>query len=376
MGREKEFRVLVAAGGTGGHLYPALAVLEHIENVTGKQLMAIFVGTANRIEARVVPQAGYEFTAIPISGFKGIFSLDTLILPFKIARSIGICRKIIKSFNPDVVLCTGAYISYPAGSAAFHENIPLVLMESNVAPGKAINLLSPKADLIITSFEESESFYNGNLKEKIVCLGNPVRKNICSLIPMEEARQALGLDTEKKTILAFGGSLGAKSINRAVNNLLYPFEKEGWQLIWQTGENYEVKGKINDNVKVFKYIDNMSLVYSASDLVVSRSGATSISEICITGKPSILVPLASASNNEQAINAAVMEDNGASIVLNDTDVENELYKSISLLIEHSDTLKLMGNAAKLLAKPGAAEDTAIKIVEIAGLKKGQEKTYK
>ncbi|OGU15582.1 MAG: undecaprenyldiphospho-muramoylpentapeptide beta-N-acetylglucosaminyltransferase [Ignavibacteria bacterium GWB2_35_12] len=375
MAREKEFRLLVAAGGTGGHLYPALAVLEHIENVSGKKLKAIFVGTSNRIESRVVPQLGYEFYDIPISGFKGLFSLDTLILPFKIARSIGICRKVIKSFEPDVVLCTGAYISYPAGAAAYHENIPLVLMESNVAPGKAINMLSQKADLIITSFEESENFYNENLSGRIVSLGNPVRKNICSLPPKEEARQALGLETHKKTILVFGGSLGAKSINHSVNNILFAIEKEGWQLIWQTGENYVVKGQVSENIKVFKYIDNMSLVYSASDLVVSRSGATTIAEICTAGKPSILVPLPSASNNEQAINANVMEANGASIIMPDEEVESNLYEYICKLIDDGNTLKSMSNSAKSLAKPDAAENSAKKIVELVELMKGKAKSF-
>ena len=375
MEQEKEFRMLVAAGGTGGHLYPALAVLEHIEKVSGKRLRASFVGTANRIESRVVPQMGYEFNTIPISGFKGIFSLDTIILPFKIARSIGICRKIIKNLKPDVVLCTGAYISYPAGAAAYHENVPLVLMESNVAPGKAINMLTQKADLIITSFEESENFYNENLEEKIVCLGNPVRKNICSLIPKEEARQALGLDAQKKTILVFGGSLGAKSINHAVNNLLFSFEKEGWQLIWQTGENYEIKGIINENVRVFKYIDNMSLVYSASDIVVSRSGATTIAEICIAGKPSILIPLPSASNNEQAINADVMEENGASVVIQDVDAEGKLFEYICKIIADGDSLKSMSKSSKSLAKPDAAENTAKKIVELVELLKGKAKSF-
>jgi UDP-N-acetylglucosamine--N-acetylmuramyl-(pentapeptide) pyrophosphoryl-undecaprenol N-acetylglucosamine transferase len=368
--QENEFRILVAAGGTGGHLYPALAVLEHIENVAGKQLKASFVGTANRIESRVVPQIGYEFNAIPISGFKGIFSLDTFILPFKIARSIGICRKIIQNFSPDVVLCTGAYISYPAGAAAHHENIPLVLMESNVAPGKAINMLSQKADLIITSFEESEDFYNENLRDRIVCLGNPVRKNICSLVPKEEARQALGLDTKKKTILVFGGSLGAKSINHSVNNILFAIEKEDWQLIWQTGENYVVKGQVGENIKVFKYIDNMSLVYSASDLFVSRSGATTIAEICIAGKPSILIPLPSASNNEQAINAYVMEENGASIIIQDEEVESKLYEYICKLIDDGDALKSMSKLAKSLAKPDASVNTAKIIVELVEKIKG------
>ncbi|MBI5324486.1 MAG: UDP-N-acetylglucosamine--N-acetylmuramyl-(pentapeptide) pyrophosphoryl-undecaprenol N-acetylglucosamine transferase [Ignavibacteriae bacterium] len=277
-----EFRILVAAGGTGGHLYPALAVLENIENVSGKKLKALFVGTSNRIESRVVPQSGYEFFPIPISGFKGLFSLDTFTLPFKIARSIGICRNLIRKFKPDVVLCTGAYISYPAGSAAHREKIPLILMESNVAPGKAINMLSQRADLIITSFEESEAYYNENLRSKIICLGNPVRKNICLPLTKEEARKELGLDMQKKTILVFGGSLGAKSINLAINNILFAIEREGWQLVWQIGENYVVQGNFSENVRVYKYIDNMSIAYSACDIVVSRSGATTVSEICAT----------------------------------------------------------------------------------------------
>ncbi|TAL67898.1 MAG: undecaprenyldiphospho-muramoylpentapeptide beta-N-acetylglucosaminyltransferase [Bacteroidetes bacterium] len=365
MGQEKEFRILVAAGGTGGHLYPALAVLEHIENVTGKKLRAEFVGTSKRIASSVVPQLGFKFHPIPISGFKGLFSIDILILPFKIARSIGICRKIIRNLNPDAVLCTGAYISYPAGAAAYHENVPLVLMESNVAPGKAINMLAQKADLIITSFEESESFYPNRIKSKIVMLGNPVRKNICSLLPKEEARKELGLEPNKKTILVFGGSLGAKSINQAVNNILFAFEREGWQLIWQTGENYIFKGQINKNVKVFKYIENMSIAYAAADVVCSRSGATTIAEICIAGKPSILIPLPSASNNEQLINAEVMEDNGASIIISNDEIGDKLYKSLSNLIDNNDILISMGKAAKRLSKTDAALNSAKRIVELS-----------
>ena len=175
---ENKFKILVAAGGTGGHLFPAIAVIEQLEKLNGNDFKAVFVGTDYRIESKIVPKLGYEFHSMPITGLSKLMSLNTLLLPFKILKSISICRRIIREFKLNAVLCTGAYISYPAGIAAAKENIPLILMESNVNLGKTIKQLSAKSSIIITAFEETKNFFSDDIHNKIRVVGNPVRKGI------------------------------------------------------------------------------------------------------------------------------------------------------------------------------------------------------
>ncbi len=366
-----KFKILVAAGGTGGHLYPALAVLENLEEFSGKKTEASFVGTANRIESRVVPGLGYEFNVLPISGYKGLFSPETLMLPFRVIRSKNICRSIIRRFKPDLVLCTGAYISYPAGNAAYDEKVTLVLMESNVSPGKSLKLLSRKADMIITAFEETADYFDKSLKARIEFLGNPVRADICNLPDKNEARTQLGLKKDTKTILAFGGSLGARTINNAISDNLKLIEGKECQLIWQTGEHFSIPRFIPANVKVMKYIENMAQAYAAADLVISRAGATSVAEICASGKPSILIPLSSASNNEQELNAKVLESKGASTVVKNDKIDEFLFDMVFKFISDEVKLSEMGKAASKLGKPGAAKEAASRIVELVELLRGK-----
>jgi UDP-N-acetylglucosamine--N-acetylmuramyl-(pentapeptide) pyrophosphoryl-undecaprenol N-acetylglucosamine transferase len=373
--QNNNFKILVAAGGTGGHLYPALAVLEHLEEFSGKKTEASFVGTAHRIESRVIPQLGYEFNIIPISGFKGLFSIETLFLPFKIIRSKNICKSIIRRFKPELVLCTGAYISYPAGLAAYDEKVTLVLMESNVSPGKSLKMLSHKADMIITSFEETAGYFDESLKSRIEFLGNPVRKEICNLPVQKEARTQLGLNTDKKTVLIFGGSLGARAINHEVSLYFRLIESENYQLIWQTGDKFQIPRNIPANVKVMKYIENMAQAYAAADLIVSRAGATSVAEICAAGKPSVLIPLSSASNNEQELNANVLAAKGASIVIKDDKINDYLFNVIYELLSDDEALSAMGRVASTLAKPDAANDSARKIVELVDSLKGKAVSF-
>jgi UDP-N-acetylglucosamine--N-acetylmuramyl-(pentapeptide) pyrophosphoryl-undecaprenol N-acetylglucosamine transferase len=361
---KKKIRALIAAGGTGGHLFPAMAVAEQLQILTGGSFHANFVGTSSKIESKVVPNSGYDFTPIPITGFKGIFSIDTLSLPYKILRSEQICRNIIKKNQINVVICTGAYISYPAGNAAFKENIPLVLMESNLTPGKAIRMLSSKASLIITAFPDSEKYYPSILSPRIKPLGNPVRKSILNISNRQAALNKFNLESEKNTILIFGGSLGAKSINHAAVELITALDSNKYQFIWQTGRDFQCPFADIDNLWSGDFIEDMASAYAAADLVLSRSGATTISELCVAGKAAILVPYPSASNNEQELNAQYLVDNDAAILIHEDALQENIVEIISELSNDKYRLKAMSEAALSLGKPNCSVDSANSIIAL------------
>ncbi len=361
---DNTIKAVIAAGGTGGHLFPALAIAEEFKVQTNGKFEAYFVGNPNKLEARIVPEQGYSFSPISITGFHGLMTPSTFTLPFRIVKSLMTIRQIIKKQKPDFVLCTGAYLSYPAGIAANQMRIPLVLMESNVYPGKTIRLLAPKADLIITTFEDSKKYFPENTHKNIVCLGNPLRKMFENMPSKETARQKLGLHPDKKTILIFGGSLGARAINQAARTAFELFIDSDVQFIWQTGNDYKLSSKLPDNVLMYKFIDDMATVYAAADLVVARSGATTIAELCYTSKPSILIPLPSASNNEQASNAVEMSQKGAAIIIDNVDVGAKLGALLKELIADSGRLITMSGEASLLSKRDAAGNSVKMIREL------------
>ena len=353
----KKIKAIIAAGGTGGHLFPALAVAEEFQARINGSFEAFFVGNPNKLESRIVPEQGYSFSPIPITGFRGVLTPSTLTLPYRIFKSVLTIRNLIKKNKPDFVLCTGAYLSFPAGLAAKQMGIPLVLMESNVFPGKTIKMLSPKADLIITTFEESTKYFPENTHKNIKCLGNPLRKMFDNMPSKEEAREQFGLDKNKTTVLIFGGSLGARAINQAARTAFEQFKSDDVQFIWQTGNDFRLNSELPANVKMLKFIDNMATAYAAADLVVARSGATTVAELCYTSKPSILIPLPSASNNEQASNAEELTKQGAAILIDNSEVGAILGDKIREIINDINKLEYMAKAADKLAKRDAAEQS-------------------
>ncbi len=364
MDATRKLKVLVAAGGTGGHLFPALAVVEELQTLLNGRLIPIFVGNGEKIESRVVPELGYQFHKIPVKGFSGMFQLSTLTLPIKIFNSILKCRSLIRKHKIDVCICAGAYISYPAGIAATQEHIPLILMESNVFPGKTNRLLSQKATAIFTAFDESERYFPQPIKRKIRCLGNPIRRQLINLPNQQEARIKFNLDPNKKTILVFGGSLGARSINQAIEKILPNFTNSDIQFLWQTGSNYIPPQELPANVTVLPFINDMASAYASADLVISRSGATTVTELCVVGKPSILIPLPTAANNEQELNAAVLEEKKAAVMLPDEHLNDELEAVIHNIISDNKLLSWMGKIAKSVAKPDAAKKSAEEVLKI------------
>ncbi len=364
MAKNEHINVLIAAGGTGGHLFPALAVAGQLEKIAGSSVSFDFVGTGNRIEADKVPALGYRFHPMPIKPFAGLFYLQSYMLPLNILRSTSLCRRLIRERHTGVVICTGAYISYPAGRAAAKSGVPLVLMESNVNPGKTIKMLASKASMIVTSFEETASYFDADTAKKVVKLGNPVRGDILARPGREESLKKFNLDPGKKTLLIFGGSLGARSVNHAAESIVTSDAVHDWQVIWQTGKNYTPGFEPPPNVHVSKFIDDMAAAYSAADFVICRSGATTVAELCAAGKPSLLVPYPSASNNEQEANARVLEESGAAVMLKDSEAPAKALSIFTELAGNAEMLSAMGRQASELAEPDAALKTAEAIIEL------------
>jgi len=361
--KQEPYKFLIAAGGTGGHFFPALAVAEQLKEQLNGNCEIIFIGTENRIESKKAPELGYRYYSMPITGFGGL-SFKTLVLPLRVLNSIYKARSVIKINKIEAVICAGAYISYPPGIAASFFGIPLFLMESNVNPGKSNAALAKHSTHIYTAFEESRKYFPSKEQEKVRHFGNPVRDYILNLPDKDDAQGDLGLIPGKPTVLVMGGSLGAMSINRAVERELNRFGEQDYQILWQTGNNYEPPLKHPKNIVPTKFIDDMSAAYAAADLIVGRSGATSVAEICVAGKPSILVPMPSASNNEQFLNAKVLQEREAAILINDSDIETQLFDNVDNLMQNSDMRIKMSRVARQLAKPDAAKRVAKDIIEV------------
>jgi UDP-N-acetylglucosamine--N-acetylmuramyl-(pentapeptide) pyrophosphoryl-undecaprenol N-acetylglucosamine transferase len=362
-----KFRVVVAAGGTGGHIFPAVAVVEQLMELTNGRCAATFLGSTDRMEARLIPSLGYPFHAMPISGFKGLRSASTLTLPLKILRSTRIAQDVIKRTKPHAVICTGAYISYPAGIAAQREGVPLIVLESNVNPGKANRRLAKNATAVVLAFEAAREYYPEAMASRLHVLGNPVRSQIDPRRSAEEARRSFGLDAKKRTVLIFGGSLGARTMNNAVVQSLPQIANEAYQVLWQIGGSYTPPSDLPSNVKVVPFIDDMGAAYAAADLVVSRSGATTVAELGIVGKPAVLVPLPSASTNEQELNARVVERAGGGVVLKDEDCAATLHATMTMLMSCDDQRIRMGAEMGTLGRLRAAHDVAELVLRIGGM---------
>lgn len=353
----KKINLLFAAGGTGGHLFPATAVAKYLRENYSDKVNCFFIGTEDRIESIKIPQMGFPYFAMPITAFPGK-NLKGVMYPITFIRAISKARSVIKKEKIDAVICTGAYISYPPGLAARRLRKKLFLMESNVNPGKSILWLSSNATKIYTSYEKSTEFFDPISVFKLNCLGNPVREEILNPPTKEAALKKYNFNPEYKTIFIFGGSLGARSINLAVEKNLKEFAEMKVNIIWQTGKNYVIPAVIPSNVMATEFIDDMATAYSASDLVVARSGATTVAEVAVLAKPSILVPLPSASNNEQYENARMLDESDAAILISDDKIQDSLLSTIKQLIENETELITMSERIREFARPNAVKEIA------------------
>lgn len=358
-------RVLFAGGGTAGHINPAISIANFIKSKEDN-FEALFVGTKKGLETKLVPSAGFNIKYIDIMGFDRKHLLKNIVVLKKLYDTRQECKKIIKEFKPDFVVCTGGYVSGPVAMAASALKIPALIHEQNVYPGLTVKGSEKYVDYVAVSFEETINHLD---KSKCVVTGNPIRTEILNA-DREEARKALGLSDEP-FVLIFGGSLGAGKINENVVKMLGKVKEENkFSMMFGTGDkNFEeISAKIkearielNDNIKVVPYINNMHEVMAAADLIVSRSGAITLAEIAVLGKPSVLIPSPNVVRNHQEQNARELEKGGAARVLTeDVLTENTLYDTISELISDKELLEEMGENAKRFSKRDALE----KIYEI------------
>jgi len=361
---QTKYRFLFAGGGTGGHLFPAIAVAEQIRDVS-PDADILFVGTKDKIEGRVVPKLGFKFKSIWIEGFSRKITVDNLLFPLKLFVSLIQSLIINISFRPNVAIGSGGYVAGPVIWAASVMGAKVILLEQNSYPGVTTRLLERFADEVHLSFVTSKKYLR---REKIHHLtGNPVRKNL-GRMEKTKALEKFELSGEKKTLLVIGGSLGAKSINEVMSESLEMLEENDIQVIWQTGKNYyeQFKNMSSDKVKVYDFIEDMNSAYSACDLLLARAGATTIAELLNLGIPAILVPSPNVAENHQYYNAKSLSNNEAAILIEDKSLKNELVQKVLEILNSEKKRSELRNKALQLAKPDAAQiiaQSAIKFAE-------------
>ena len=358
--KENKFRIVISGGGTGGHIFPALAIADEFKKRNPENEI-LFVGAIGKMEMEKVPKAGYRIEGLPIVGLKRGLYLSNLLLPFKLLSSLLKARGIIKTFAPDLVVGVGGYASGPVLKMAQFMKVPTLIQEQNSFAGKTNKLLSKKAKRICVAYENMERFFP---KEKLCLTGNPVRNFLrTSEKDRDDFYGVFGLQESKKTILIIGGSLGAKTLNDSVMNGLSEIQKQDTiQILWQTGARYykeivlELGDKKPENLQVKEFIFEMEKAYSIADLVISRSGALSVSELCLLGKASILVPSPNVAEDHQTTNALALVKSGAAEMVKDEDARKRLLQSAFDLVLNKEKLTLVGQKAKALSKPHATEE--------------------
>lgn len=342
-------RIIIAGGGTGGHIFPAIAIANTIRQIQPNTEI-LFVGAKGKMEMEKVPQAGYKIEGIDIAGFNRSSLIKNIGLPVKLIKSFLQVRKIISDFKPDAVVGVGGYSSFPVLKHAQYKRIPTFIHESNSFAGKTNMLLGKNATKVFVATDGMEKFFP---KEKIQITGNPVRKSIAhSIVSRSQALRFFDLDEQKTTVLAVGGSLGARSINEALSNSLEAFKLHELQLIWQTGKttgaDYKRKKENYVNVWVGEFITQMEMAYAAADIVISRSGAIAVTELCVAKKPVIFVPFPFAAEDHQTVNAQTLVDKKAALMIKDSEANEKLAAmAISLAENKNLQQELSQNIAKL-----------------------------
>lgn len=361
---ERKLKILFAAGGTGGHFFPAAAVADELKKLAGGNFKGIFIGSPDKIEGSASKKLGWDFVELKMSGVGSLMSLKNITLPFKAIAWIAKCRKIIQSEQIDAVVASGAYLSFAPGIAASQKRRPLFLLESNVAPGKSIKALAGVAEAIFTSFEATENYLPPSALGKIVCAGNPVRSDLLELPDKNKAIERFGLPPGKTTIFAFGGSLGARSVNFAIEKALPKIDGADFQLIWQTGKEFDAPPDLPENVRASRFIYDMNNAYAAADFVIARAGATTIAELTAIGKPSLLVPYPYAANDHQRKNALHLVEQGAALMVEDSEIGEKLPEILFDVAANLGKYESFGETAAKLGKPKAASICAGEIYKL------------
>lgn len=350
-------RIIISGGGTGGHIYPAIAIADELKN-RFPDVELLFVGALGKMEMEKVPKAGYSIKGLPVAGFDRGNLLSNFKFPFKLIKSLSLAKEIIKEFKPDLAIGTGGYASGPLLWQASKMGIPIVIQEQNSFPGITNKLLKNKAAAICVAYQGISQFPAA----KVHYTGNPIRSEIFTNLPdRAEAIKSFGLDPEKKVILSVGGSQGSRTMNNCWKAGLEEIQKNNVQLIWQTGkldfENLkrELKNKLS-GIHLTEFIYEMKLGFAAADVIVSRAGAMAISELCLVGKPVILLPFPFAAEDHQTKNAKSLEEQNAALMITDSEANQKLIPTVIELITNLEQQQLLSENIKKLARPNATSD--------------------
>ncbi len=366
MAESKTYKIIVAGGGTGGHIFPAVSIANAFKQMYPNADI-LFVGAKGKMEMEKVPKEGYKIIGLDIVGFNRSSLLKNISLPFKILKSFLQAKKILNEFKPDAVVGVGGFASFPVLYMAQKLNIPTLLQEQNSYAGKSNKILGKKASVICVAYDNMERFFP---KEKIVKTGNPIRQTIAhNQISKEQGTQFFNLNQNQKIVFAFGGSLGAKSINEALLSQLNKLVENNIQLIWQTGTAFFNKAKeasqyAESSIKVFDFLREMDYAYSAADIIIARAGASSISELSFVGKPVIFVPYPFASEDHQTHNAMALVQKNAAAILKDNETQSHLINNILELINDEDKCKRMSENIKTFAMHDADKTIAQHLIKI------------
>ncbi len=361
---KKKLRIVISGGGTGGHIFPAIAIANAIKKIDPKARF-LFVGAEGRMEMERVPQAGYTIVGLPVRGFNRAQLWKNISVVWDLMKSLVKARKTIQAYKPDVVVGVGGYASGPTLKMANMLGIPTVIQEQNSYAGVTNKLLAKDAAAICVAYPDMERFFP---KERIVLTGNPIRQDLIDKqVDREEAYAFFGLDPKKKTLLIIGGSLGARTINESIERGLAHFERAGVQVIWQTGKNFTLSQGVTmpEHVKQMAFISRMDLAYAVADLVVSRAGASSISELCLLEKAVILVPSPNVAEDHQTKNARALSDHGAAVFVSDKDAHQQLVDSAIRLIGNEKALVDLRATIAQFALHQSAEKIAAIVLEQA-----------
>jgi len=368
----RKIRAIISGGGTGGHIFPALSIADKLKKLN-PETEILFVGAEGRMEMEKVPAAGYEIVGLPVAGLQRKLTLSNLALPFKVLKSVRMAKKLIREFKPDVAVGVGGYASAPLLWAATRCGIPTLIQEQNGFAGLTNKLLGRKVDRICMAYEGMERFFPA---EKIIMTGNPIRKEI---VPADQATKAeamkyYGLDPQKKHIFIVGGSLGSGTLNNAMKKWITDGCPGGAdiEVIWQCGKYYKpsvdafMEGRELPQIQYSDFIRRMDLAYAAADIVISRSGASSISEICAAGKACIFVPSPNVAEDHQTHNAMALVNKDAAMMVKDSEAVEKLMQAACSLIENPEKTALIEKNAAAMAKMDAAQTIAEEIYSIIG----------
>jgi UDP-N-acetylglucosamine--N-acetylmuramyl-(pentapeptide) pyrophosphoryl-undecaprenol N-acetylglucosamine transferase len=367
MNLQKNKRIIISGGGTGGHIFPAISVANAVVKIE-PSVDILFVGAEGRMEMEKIPAAGYKIVGLPIEGFHRKLTLKNFIVLFKAFKSLMLAKRIIKDFNPDVVIGVGGYASGPVLRQAAKMGIPTIILEQNGYAGVTNRLLAKKVSTICVAYDGMEKYFP---KEKIIKTGTPVRQNFENLNDLkDEAFAFFNLDRKFPVALVIGGSLGAGSINNCLSENIGRLTNSDCQLIWQTGSYYYenvkklVSGLSNKNLSVHGFINRMDLAYAAADVIISRAGAGTIAELCLVGKPVILIPSPNVAEDHQTKNAKALADNNAAVLIPDNMIAKELVNKIFDLLADADKRKELSENILIMAEKD--EDKRIAEIVING----------